>query len=139
MSVPLVLNKAKFDREIDEANVSAWEWSRMGYTKRGFLYIFEAGEKISKIGMTINDPRKRHKEIQSGFWYEVNIKYVCYTEYPIKYELIIHRLFKDYRMRGEWFSLSPNTIYDNTCKKIKWVPYDEGVNYSAYTARDLAA
>ena len=57
--------------------------------------------KLYKIGRSIN-PRYREKTLQSQ---EPNIKMVKVWDKNI--EKILHKLYSEYRVRGEWFNLTP--------------------------------
>ena len=68
----------------------------------GFVYFAKAGDKI-KIGWSMN-PEKRMVQMQVGN--PDTIEWVARSGTPAD-EKFYHREFKDARIRGEWFHLTP--------------------------------
>lgn len=57
-----------------------------------------------KIGVA-KDPEKRLKQLQTGNPHNLKI-YKTIKNVPNEYESSIHRLFDDYRLKGEWFQIN---------------------------------
>jgi hypothetical protein len=84
----------------------------------GFVYLFKAGEYY-KIGASINpDVRKMQLQIQLPFaiervhWFECN-------DYLMA-ESILHSEFRQKKVNGEWFTLSPEDV-----KRIKSIKHGD--------------
>jgi hypothetical protein len=93
----------------------------------GFLYVIQGTPQVCKIGITAGDPEKRLREINHGSWMDYEIKYISFKLVPSMYESVLHRYFKKFRIRGEWFSLSPQEIYYYSRHKyygIDWMRYE---------------
>jgi len=76
--------------------------------KTHYCYIVEAGPFV-KIGYTMNID-KRFESLQTACPYEVSM--VCLFPYTTEelareMELDLHRKFKKFRVRGEWFTKAP--------------------------------
>lgn len=101
-------------------------------SKWGYLYLIKGNSRHTKIGITHNCPSKRFKEIEASHWNRLRIEYVCFLNYPIDYEQILHKCFKKYRCKGEWFQIPSLTIYELTYEPkqgLNWEKYDEDYNY----------
>lgn len=60
---------------------------------------------IVKIGHTINEPSFRLGNLQIGNHQRLVVRWACEGGEPLEKHL--HAVFKDYRIRGEWFDFSP--------------------------------
>lgn len=77
------------------------------------VYFIEANKRI-KIGYTEN-PTQRISDIQVSSPYKINV--LLLINGTVRYEKLIHKKFKPYRLRGEWFSYNKNIIeYINNLK-----------------------
>ena len=78
-------------------------------TSRSFVYIIrEEGNKRFKVGVS-NNPEKRSKTLQTGSPEDLTLIYtsmVCSNSFEI--ESSVHKEFKEYLLRGEWFDPSLN-------------------------------
>ena len=75
----------------------------------GMVYVITDGE-YHKVGMSTGDVNKRLKEIQSMNPLELKVLYQQHTSWAHDYEHLIHELFENKRVRGEWFILKPADI-----------------------------
>ena len=60
---------------------------------------------IVKIGHTTNEPSFRLGNLQIGNHQRLVVRWACEGGEPLEKHL--HAVFKDYRIRGEWFDFSP--------------------------------
>lgn len=87
------------------------------YNKPTNLYVMiDKNTGYYKIGRSI-DPIKREKTLQSE---KPTIELIKYYSGKIKHEKDLHLMFRDKRIRGEWFDLSGSDIkeIDNFFNKI---------------------
>lgn len=84
-----------------------------GYTdikSMPIVYVLNAGNfNFLKIGMT-NNIEKRIYSIKCGCPYEVKVHLIANVPNPKYVEKILHRYFKEFRSRGEWYSLGKEEI-----------------------------
>ncbi len=72
---------------------------------KGYVYcIKHKGLTPLKIGIT-KSPQGRLKQLETCAPYGVEVVFCFLTESPEKYESIIHRELKEYRLKGEWFEI----------------------------------
>jgi hypothetical protein len=75
------------------------------------VYLISCGDvdnKKYKIGYTKNAVEKRVKQLKTGNFEEINIEQVFTSKWGSKIESILHRNYSDYKLTGEWFSLTEN-------------------------------
>jgi Meiotically up-regulated gene 113 len=72
------------------------------------VYVIE-GNSLYKIGIAA-DISKRIAGIQTSFPFELKVVKVWKSKFPHKAERHLHKRFKSYRMKGEWFRLPSNEI-----------------------------
>ena len=90
-----------------------FRWSDVKIT--GWIYFIEFQEKGPvKIGYATNVD-KRLNNIQSSCPYELNV--LCATPGGIECEKILHKVFADSRIRGEWFW--PTRIIRMAIRRLK--------------------
>ena len=70
------------------------------------MYVISDGANV-KIGLS-DSPSHRLKELQTGNPNTLHL--VCSFAGNKKYESRLHRRFKKYRVRGEWYSLSDEIV-----------------------------
>lgn len=97
----------------------------------GFVYALWAKETtIVKIGKSIN-PNRRLTEISPKSMYEIVLVRAWKTPFMSKAERLLHKIYGDYRMNGEWFDLGAeqhNTLFAT--------PLEQLLDYeTSYTAR----
>jgi hypothetical protein len=85
-------------------------------TNGKFVYFVE-GNKLIKIGKTWN-LKKRMCSLNSASPIELKLIGYCETKYPDNLEQYLHKLFEDYRIRGEWFNLTKEDIYNIIQKEL---------------------
>ena len=74
-------------------------------------FIHEQGNyKTFKIGMTKGDSDYRKRKLQTGNPRELVVFAIVEIDDAMGYEGFLHRKFKDSRIRGEWFKISPKDI-----------------------------
>lgn len=70
------------------------------------IYFIQAGENGPiKIGRS-EDPQKRLEQLQVGNHQKLSIIWICENEQyedDCEFESILHDIFKEYKLRGEWF------------------------------------
>lgn len=75
----------------------------------GKVYIIQrAFTDMYKIGWTIEAPRKRMATLQTGCPDPLKLKAAYCTTSNV--EKILHRLFTQQRVQGEWFKLSQSDL-----------------------------
>ena len=88
------------------------KWKLPTREKRECVYLFRMGNAY-KIGRT-RDLEKRMSELDTPkLPYEIELVYVIYLndfETGAAIEARLHQRFRDKRLRGEWFNLSPDDI-----------------------------
>ena len=71
--------------------------------KKGFVYfILNYDQKVCKIGYSLN-PEQRLTQIQTSFPYRLIIHKQIVGD--LKKEKWFHNVFKQYKTKGEWFSI----------------------------------
>lgn len=80
----------------------------MQFALSDYVYIVQAGEDGPvKIGMAV-DPVLRFRELQSANWQELTMPAIVPVfGNRLKLEREAHRVATPYRIRGEWFDLTP--------------------------------
>lgn len=69
----------------------------------GFVYfVINEKQAICKIGYSVS-PAKRLKELQTGCPYPLHIQKTVVGD--IEMERLFHKIYKEYRLEGEWFKL----------------------------------
>lgn len=100
-------------------------------TSRSFIYIIrEEGKGRLKIGIS-NNPEKRLKTLQTGSAEDLTLLYtslVCSNSLEI--EANVHKHFKEYLVRGEWFS--------SELEPIEIIKYLESQTYVLESDFDLS-
>ncbi len=69
-----------------------------------------------KVGVSKNS-KKRNKALQTGNPYEIETKFLFFSQFPYRVETALHREFKPYKkdindiqLKGEWFNLNDNQV-----------------------------
>lgn len=71
------------------------------------IYVIGAEEStIVKIGHTANEPSFRLGNLQVGNHERLVVRWACEGDVPLEKHL--HAVFKECRLRGEWFDLAPH-------------------------------
>ena len=75
---------------------------------------------LYKIGFTKRDIKKRIADLQTGNANEIYLIDYFESKWSTKIERYLHKLFKEKRLKGEWFSLSDNDleIFKEKCQMI---------------------
>lgn len=79
----------------------------------GFLYVVSFIDTSSKVFYKIGiakDHRSRLATHQTSIPFHLKIELICYVENMRDNEKELHELFKEKRIRGEWFSLDKEDI-----------------------------
>lgn len=84
------------------------------------LYILSCGDLI-KIGVT-NDIEQRIRTLQTGNPLPIILEHIETKNHPYKIESYLHRIFAQYRIRGEWFS--GILVRDIRAKMLMYHDYD---------------
>ncbi len=71
----------------------------------GFVYVVKSGDKF-KIGFTNQAIDKRINNLQTGSPTKINLVMYFESDTPNLLEKQLHRVFKNKRLDGEWFSLN---------------------------------
>lgn len=85
-----------------------------------FIYIIKCydDELYYKIGIT-NDIDKRLKTLKTGNNNELEVIFLFQSEYASKVESKIHFLYKNKRVKGEWFLFNDEEIEEVKMKIIE--------------------
>lgn len=94
-------------------------------SKRGYIYIIEKGLNLCKIGITKNFPKLRNEKLSVEHEQKLKVRGYCIVEDINKNEKLIHKILDDFRVSGEWFSLSYEKIVEFLRKIFKFQEYDE--------------
>ena len=73
------------------------------------IYIFKTDNNMYKIGVASN-PHNRLKGVQTGCPTKVEFVFSTYTYRALNVEAIIHEVFKENRIIGEWFNFSDDKL-----------------------------
>jgi len=92
---------------------------------KGYIYIIEKEPNLCKIGITKNFPNFRNQQLSHEYKQKLRIRGCCIVEDIRKDEKFIHYLLSDYRVYGEWFSLSYEEISNGLKYLFKFQEYDE--------------
>lgn len=71
----------------------------------GYVYILKADNGLYKIGMSSN-PKGRIKAIRTASPVKVVLYRLFYSSNMADAEAMLHLMFEDFRVCGEWFNLS---------------------------------
>lgn len=91
-----------------------------------FVYLIKCG-KLYKIGKAV-DVDKRLKELSTGSAYPLTVKHKVTSLAAGKLESWLHRKFKPWRVRGEWFELP--------IESTRWFVSKSGARLDRCMARD---
>lgn len=72
------------------------------------VYFARRGNEV-KIGYTGASPISRVSSLQTGCPDKITLYHVL-PKGTVYFETELHRKFRQYRIRGEWFSLSPDIV-----------------------------
>ena len=99
---------ARLSMQLKRKIVADENISRTSSTAReGYIYLIQAlYEPYYKIGMTVNNPIGRMKEMQTSCPHRLALLYVAQSHDINRDEESLHDMFWLYRKRGEWFFLS---------------------------------
>jgi len=79
--------------------------------KIGFVYLINCkGTNLYKIGISKNNIKIRLSTLQSGCPFELIVSYVCQCKHFALLESELHKRYKKYKHRGEWFKLSESLV-----------------------------
>lgn len=78
---------------------SATEW----------VYLVKSGE-LHKIGMSTSDVKKRIETLKTASPTPLEVVCVVETDDARGLEALLHKMFKTRRVKGEWFSLTPDDV-----------------------------
>lgn len=78
------------------------------------------GEKLHKIGFTKRKIETRLKEFKTGNAADLYLVDSFISEWGTKIESSLHRIFRDKKIRGEWFNLNESDIkaFKGYCQTI---------------------
>lgn len=74
---------------------------------------------VYKIGRTKQKVENRIKQLKTGNPESIEIVFTIDTPLASKLESVLHRIYKDCREDGEWFSLSESTVEKIPVEAIK--------------------
>lgn len=117
---------------VEKALIAINEVTSLCRPRNGYVYIMQAAERVCKIGISRNDPKARLKDVNAHNWQDVRLTHILVTNNAIGIESLMHKMFVDFRIKNEWFSLSPEEILTYTNHEIgcPWEEYDPDYNYS---------
>lgn len=70
-----------------------------------YVYVISAGPRMHKIGISV-EPKKRLGSLQTGHYRKLRLCRLIEAENAEQVEAYAHRLLKDRRSSGEWFSVT---------------------------------
>lgn len=78
------------------------------------------GQKLHKIGYTRRTPEKRIKEFKTGNASEIYLIDSFHSKWGTKIEAMLHKIYKEKKIEGEWFNLSQEdiTLFKEHCQTI---------------------
>jgi len=77
----------------------------------GCVYFIQVkGKSLFKIGCTSGNPKERLKSLQIGCPYDLSLYGVIPSESPHALERNIHSSLREFKKRGEWFSVRKSVI-----------------------------
>ena len=87
------------------------------YNKNNRVYFIQVEPPHGpiKIGVT-NNVKKRLSSLQAANPYKLKVLYSCEGSYP--HEKVLHKFFKKYKKRGEWFHPAEQILGAIKDKKI---------------------
>ncbi len=77
--------------------------------RAGYVYLLQSKDGHYKIGRAI-DPKNRAKTFGVQLPFEVEFICTIKTDDYEALELELHEMFKDFRIKGEWFNLAPEDV-----------------------------
>lgn len=84
------------------------QYSNKLKNRKGFVYLLKTGE-FYKIGMTKN-VQKRITTLQTATPHKIELLAYKESDNACDDEKTAHKLFKDYRVSGEWFKLPTELV-----------------------------
>ena len=78
---------------------------KSGVSRVRDIYIFKTSKDFYKIGVA-EHPHKRLKGVQTGSHTEVELIFSMPTHRALNVEALIHAIFSDNRVNGEWFKFN---------------------------------
>ena len=82
----------------------------------GFVYlIYDEFNDLYKIGVTRDKSLKRIKTLQTGNACKLSLKHLHESKYPFMLENMLHNLYKNYKIHGEWYEISDVNKYKEMC------------------------
>lgn len=84
----------------------------MARNESGYIYVIEDEPNICKIGFSKYFPSLRHKQINCSYHKDFKLVGFFKSDTAFRDEKSIHKLLKEYRLKGEWYYLSFKEIKD---------------------------
>jgi len=86
-------------------------------------FIQEQGTGHIKIGRSV-DPKRRVRSLQTGN--AKRLKLIAYFKGKGDQEAYLHELLRDWRLKGEWFSVDcVGSIPESFYEQIEWGAFDD--------------
>lgn len=114
----------------EKATVCLLEWAKthkpLDYAQEGKVYVIhEEGTALYKIGRSWS-PWNRRKQLQEGAGRPLHLLREMYHYDCLTLERELHKRYKKYRVRGEWFALPSSILQalleeDFSCNRGKGV------------------
>jgi hypothetical protein len=78
-------------------------------SNRAYVYVISAGPEKVKVGKA-NNPQQRMRDLQTGHYETLSLFHSvdCAIDEVMAAEHMAHALLREKRLRGEWFSVTPN-------------------------------
>lgn len=113
-----IKNKIKIEKELNAPIIKEPQ------NKKGVVYFLKADNGLTKIGET-KDIKNRIKAINHGLLNETKLLFYIASEDVCTLEEKLHKRFSKKRVKGEWFDLSDNDIFDIKSKMISSIKGDD--------------
>lgn len=95
---------------------------RVDISGRGYIYLVEGQPGRFKIGLSA-DPKTRIANLGVKLPFEIEVIHLISTDDMRRAERELHDQFRDRRLAGEWFDLTPEQV--QSVKKIGSITYGE--------------
>ncbi len=77
----------------------------------GYLYLIHCvGFPYYKTGVTTGNPHARIQALQTGLPFDLELEYAVQVPDIYQEEALLHEVYKDNHVRGEWFSLNQTEL-----------------------------
>jgi hypothetical protein len=89
---------------------------------QAYVYVIGSEDGPQKIGIAL-DPQKRKDMLQTGNTNDLKCSFAIgvLKEYALQVEKTAHHILQDYKVRGEWFDVSPSRAVEAIHQAIETI------------------